>query len=83
MIALEVMSLSRWINPNFGIGTKKNYSDMVILLTIREGALVKVQVCDCIYHFSNDVVMTFSLDGEEAQGTIIEGRCLKWRTPKR
>ncbi|MEZ8286701.1 DUF3560 domain-containing protein [Vibrio sp. 10N.261.51.A1] len=54
---------------------EKNYSDMVILLTIREGALVKVQVCDCIYHFSNDVVMTFSLDGEEAQSTIIEGEC--------
>ncbi|MEZ8077865.1 DUF3560 domain-containing protein [Vibrio sp. FF112] len=54
---------------------EKNYSDMVILLTIREGALVKVQVCDCIYHFSNDVVMTFSLDGEEPQSTIIEGEC--------
>ncbi|MEZ9076125.1 DUF3560 domain-containing protein [Vibrio cyclitrophicus] len=54
---------------------EKNYSDMVILLTIREGALVKVQVCDCIYHFSNDVVMTFSLDGEEPQSTIIEGDC--------
>ena len=54
---------------------EKNYSDMVILLTIREGALVKVQVCDCIYHFSNDVVMTFSLDGEEAQSTMIEGDC--------
>lgn len=54
---------------------EKNYSDMVILLTIREGALVKVQVCDCIYHFSNDVVMKFSLDGEEAQSTIIEGEC--------
>jgi hypothetical protein len=54
---------------------EKNYSDMVILLTIREGALVKVQVCDCIYHFSNDVVMTFSLDREEPQSTIIEGEC--------
>lgn len=54
---------------------EKNYSDMVILLTIREGALVKVQVCDCIYHFSNDVVMTFSLDGDEAQSTMIEGEC--------
>ena len=54
---------------------EKNYSDMVILLTIREGVLVKVQVCDCIYHFSNDVVMTFSLDGEEAQSTMIEGDC--------
>ncbi|NOI35729.1 DUF3560 domain-containing protein [Vibrio cyclitrophicus] len=54
---------------------EKSYSDMVILLTIREGALVKVQVCDCIYHFSNDVVMTFSLDREEPQSTIIEGEC--------
>ncbi|MEZ8051395.1 MULTISPECIES: DUF3560 domain-containing protein [Vibrio] len=54
---------------------EKNYSDMVILLTVRDGVLVKVQVCDCIYHFSNDVVMTFSLDGEEPQSTIIEGEC--------
>lgn len=54
---------------------EKNYSDMVILLSIREGVLVKVQVCDCIYHFSNDVVMTFSLGGEEPQSTIIEGEC--------
>ncbi|MEZ8107402.1 DUF3560 domain-containing protein, partial [Vibrio cortegadensis] len=40
----------------------KNYSDMVIFLKLRDGILTKVEVCDCIYHFSNDLVMSFSLD---------------------
>ncbi|HFI9378451.1 hypothetical protein [Vibrio parahaemolyticus] len=37
-----------------------NYSEMVIKLTVREGVLVKAVFSDCIYHFSDDVVLTFS-----------------------
>ncbi|CAK2098327.1 Large polyvalent protein associated domain-containing protein [Vibrio crassostreae] len=51
---------------------EKNYSDMVILLTVHDGVLVKATVCDCIYHFSNDVVMTFSLDSRGEDTAIFE-----------
>lgn len=43
---------------------EREYSDMVIYLTVQDGVLTCVKFCDCIYHFSNDVVMTFSLSGE-------------------
>ncbi|MEZ8862528.1 DUF3560 domain-containing protein [Vibrio sp. 10N.247.311.51] len=55
---------------------EKNYRDMVILLTVHDGVLVKVQVCDCIYHFSNDVVMTFSLDKLDAEEAIFDNDSL-------
>ena len=55
---------------------EKNYRDMVILLTVHDGVLVKVQVCDCIYHFSDDVVMTFSLDELGAEDAIFENDSL-------
>lgn len=55
---------------------EKNYRDMVIFLTVHEGVLVKVQVCDCIYHFSDDVVMTFSLDELGAEEAIFENDSL-------
>ena len=55
---------------------EKNYRDMVIFLTVHEGVLVKVQVCDCIYHFSDDVVMTFSLDELGAEGAIFDNNSL-------
>ncbi|HGF7522219.1 TPA: DUF3560 domain-containing protein [Vibrio cholerae] len=41
---------------------ENNYSDMVIFLTVRNGFLSKVEFCDCIYHFSNDLVMYFTPD---------------------
>ncbi|GBK97870.1 hypothetical protein VH1709_contig00012-0022 [Vibrio harveyi] len=43
---------------------EENYSEMVVLLTVRDGVLVQVKFCDCPYHFSNDVVLSFSLEGE-------------------
>ncbi|MFA0079969.1 DUF3560 domain-containing protein, partial [Vibrio artabrorum] len=55
---------------------EKNYRDMVIFLTVHDGVLVKVQVCDCIYHFSDDVVMTFSLDELGAEEAIFENDSL-------
>ncbi len=51
----------------------KEYSSMVIYLTIKEGVLQSVRFCDCIYHFSNDVVMTFSLEEREDETENIEG----------
>lgn len=47
---------------NFWTWFDKEYSNMVIFLTVRDGVLVKAEFCDCIYHFSNDIVMTFSQD---------------------
>ncbi|HDM8225007.1 TPA: DUF3560 domain-containing protein [Vibrio campbellii] len=40
---------------------------MVIMLTVQDGVLTCAKFCDCIYHFSNDVVMTFSLEKEEVE----------------
>lgn len=37
---------------------EKNYSEMVVFLTVRDGVLVQVKFCDCPYHFSNDVVLS-------------------------
>ena len=42
----------------------KEYSSMVIYLTVRDGILVKAEFSDCPYHFSDDVIMKFSLDHE-------------------
>ncbi len=47
---------------NFWKWFEKEYREMVIFLTVHDGVLVKAEFCDCIYHFSNDIVMTFSLD---------------------
>ncbi|MCU8163101.1 DUF3560 domain-containing protein [Vibrio vulnificus] len=44
---------------------ENNYSEMVIYLTLRDGFLSKVEICDCIYHFSDDLVMYFSIDQEK------------------
>ncbi len=49
------------------------YSSMVIYLTIKEGVLQSIRFCDCIYHFSNDVVMTFSLEAQENKTEAAEG----------
>jgi len=46
---------------------EKNYSSMVIYLTVRDGVLTKAQFCDCIYYFSNDVIMTFEPEPEPEQ----------------
>ncbi|HHC7333932.1 TPA: DUF3560 domain-containing protein [Vibrio parahaemolyticus] len=46
---------------------EREYSDMVIMLTVQDGVLTCAKFCDCIYHFSNDVVMTFSLEKEELE----------------
>ncbi|MFZ3538389.1 DUF3560 domain-containing protein, partial [Vibrio harveyi] len=46
---------------------EREYSDMVIMLTVQNGVLTCAKFCDCIYHFSNDVVMTFSLEKEEVE----------------
>ena len=44
---------------------EENYRDLVIYLTVRDGVLTKAMFSDCIYHFSNDVILTF--EQEEAQ----------------
>ncbi len=46
---------------------EREYSDMVIYVTVQDGVLTRVKFCDCIYHFSNDVVMTFSLSQEQPE----------------
>ncbi|CAH1598110.1 MPN domain-containing protein [Vibrio owensii] len=51
----------------------KEYSSMVIYLNIKEGVLQSVRFCDCIYHFSNDVVMTFSLEAQENKTETVGG----------
>ncbi|MEZ8084208.1 DUF3560 domain-containing protein, partial [Enterovibrio norvegicus] len=55
-VAMEITDFWAWY--------EREYRDMVIYLTIKDGVLTGAKFCDCIYHFSNDVVMTFSLDGE-------------------
>ncbi|MGF1804336.1 DUF3560 domain-containing protein [Aliivibrio sifiae] len=44
----------------------KEYQELSIRLSLTEGVLTAVTFSDCIYHFSNDVVLTFELE------TIIE-----------
>ena len=51
---------------------EREYSDMVIMLTVQNGVLTCAKFCDCIYHFSNDVVMTFSLETEQEEKSKIE-----------
>ncbi|MUK76545.1 DUF3560 domain-containing protein [Aliivibrio fischeri] len=45
---------------------EKEYQDLTIRLSLSDGVLTSVMFSDCIYHFSNDVVLTFELE------TIIE-----------
>ncbi|HHY0497200.1 hypothetical protein [Vibrio parahaemolyticus] len=48
--------------PSFWQWYEDNYSEMVIKLTVRDGVLIKAVFSDCIYHFSDDVVMTFKVE---------------------
>jgi DNA repair protein RadC len=52
---------------------EREYSDMVIMLTVQGDVLTSVKFSDCIYHFSNDVIMTFSLEEREDETENIEG----------
>ena len=56
---------------------EREYSDMVIMLTVQDGVLTCAKFCDCIYHFSNDVVMTFSLGELDAEKVIFDNDSLE------
>ncbi len=51
---------------------EREYSDMVIYLTVQDGVLTCAKFCDCIYHFSNDVVMMFSFDKQTEEDKPVE-----------
>ncbi len=74
ILKTQSMGLDDCWNPNepkeydkakFWEWYENNYSEMVIYLTVRDGFLSKVEFCDCIYHFSDDLVMYFSIDQEK------------------
>lgn len=44
---------------------EQEYADMYIYANVFDGVLTKVTFSDCPYHFSNDIVMYFSIETEQ------------------
>lgn len=74
----QTMGLDDCFNVNDPVAMNKDdfwawydneYSSMVIYLTVRDGILVKAEFSDCPYHFSDDVIMTFSLEHNHEEET--------------